>query len=76
MTSKLTLALKTSSNQSFFICHWSLNSISAHNYTEISLLRADISAHIFYVICISETYLGSDTSDDDDNLKIEGYILI
>ena len=42
----------------------------------ISLLRAYISTHKFDVICISETYLDSDTSDDDDNLKIAGYNLI
>ena len=31
-----------------------------------------ISTHKFDVICISETYLDSDTSDDDDNLKTAG----
>ena len=67
---------KPSSNQSFCICHWNLNSISVHNYVKISLLRAYISTHKFDVICISETYLDSDTSDDDDNLKIAGYNLI
>ena len=67
---------KPSSNQNFSICHWNLNSISAHNYIKVSLLRAYVSAHKFNVICISETYLDSDTSDDDDNLKIAGYNLI
>ena len=67
---------KPISNQSFSICHWNLNSISAHNYIKVSLLRAYISTHKFDVICISETYLDSDTSDDDDNLKIAGYNLI
>ena len=67
---------KPSSNQSFSICHWNLNSISAHSYIKVSLLRAYISTHKFYVICISETYLESDTSDDDDNLKLAGYNLI
>ena len=70
------LGPKPSSNQSFSICHWNLNSISAHNYIKVSLLRAYISTHKFDVICISETYLDSDTSDDDDNLKIAGYNLI
>ena len=37
---------------------------------------AYISSHKFDAICISETYLDSDTSDDDDNLKIAGYNLI
>ena len=37
---------------------------------------AYISTHKFDVICISETYLDSDTSDDDDNQKIAGCNLI
>ena len=62
---------KPSSNQGFSVCHSNLNSISAHNYIKVSLLRAYISTHKFDVICISETYLDSDTSDDDDNLKLQ-----
>ena len=46
------------------------------NYAKISLSRGYISAHNFDIICISETYLNSDTSDDDENLKIAGYSLI
>ena len=67
---------KPSSNQSFCICQWNLNSISAHNYIKVSLLRAYTSTHKFDIICISKTYLDSDTSDDDINLKIAGYKLI
>ena len=43
---------------------------------KVSLLRAYIFTHKFNVTCISETYLDSDTSDDDGNLKIAGYNLI
>ena len=32
--------LKPSSCDKFSICHWNLNSISAHNFVKISLLRA------------------------------------
>ena len=67
---------KPSSNQIFSICHQNLNSISAHDYMKISLLKAYISTNKFDVICISETYLDSDKSDDDDNLRISGYNLI
>ena len=42
---------------------------------KVSLLRVYISTDKFDVICISETYLDSDTSNDD-NLKIAGYNLI
>ena len=58
--------------QSFSICHWNVNRVSAHNFRKVSLLRAYISIHKFDVICISETFLNSDTAFDDDNLKIEG----
>ena len=52
--------------QSFSICHWNVNSVSAHNFSKVSLLRAYISIHKFDVICISETFLK----------KIEGYNIV
>ena len=61
---------------SFSICHWNLNSVSAHNSIKLSPLRAYVSANKFDVICISETYLNSDTFTVDENLKIVGYTLI
>ena len=61
---------KSSSSQSFPICHWSLNSISAHNFIKISLLKTYIATHKLDVICLSETYLDSSTSNHDDNLEI------
>ena len=63
---------KRNSNQSFSICHWNLNSITAHNYLKVSLLRAYISLHNFDVVCISETYLDSITALDEENLHITG----
>ena len=67
---------KPSSSQSFSICYWNLNSIYAHNFIKLLLLRAYVSTHTFDVIRISETYLDSDTSTVDENLEIVGYILI
>ena len=61
---------KPSSNQSFSICHWNLNSISSHNYIKVPLLRAYISIHKFDVFSFSEIYLDSDTSDNDDQRRI------
>ena len=58
------------------LCHWNLNSISAHNYIKLFLLKAYIAIHKFDIICLSETYLDSSTSSDDDNLAISGYNLI
>ena len=57
-------------------CHWNLNSITAHNYLKISLLRGYISLHNFDLVCISETYLDSTTALDDENLAITGYNLL
>ena len=66
------LGPKHNSNQSFFICHWNLNSITAHNYLKISLLRAYNSLHNFNVVCISKTCLDSTTALVDKNFEIAG----
>ena len=67
---------KPIAGQSFSICHWNLNSISAHNFTKISLLTAYVLVHNFDIICLSETYLNSEISTDDKNLEIPGYYLL
>ena len=46
------------------------------NYIKLSLLKAYIAIHKFDIICLSETYLDSSTTSDDDNLAISGYNLI
>ena len=58
------------------IYHWNLNSTSAHNYVKLSLLRAYLAFHNFDIICISETYLNSSNSPDDETLEISGYNLV
>ena len=63
-------------NRCFSICHWNLNSISAHMFTKVSLLSAYSSVHKFDIICLSETYLNSETPSDDENLEIAGYNLV
>ena len=68
---------KQSSINAFSICHWNLNSLPAHNYAKIFILKAYIAIHRFdIIICISETYLDSNTSTVDNNLEISGYNLI
>ena len=62
-------------SQSFSICHWNPNSMSAHNYSKASLLTAYTSIHDFDIVCLSETYLTSTTNINDANLKIPGYIM-
>ena len=58
---------KRTPKASLSICHWNLNSISAHNYFKLSLLRAYLAFHKFDIICLSETYLNSSNSPDDDH---------
>ena len=45
-------------------------------YKKVSLLSAFISVHKLDIICLSETYLNSGTSPDDENLEILGYNII
>ena len=58
------------------VCHWNPNSISAHNYVKLSLLRAYLTFHNFNIICLSETYLNSSNSPGDETLEISGYNLV
>ena len=60
----------------FSVCHWSLDSLSAHIYSKVSLLKAYLTVHKFDIVCLSETYVDSNTSPDNDNLEISGYNLI
>ena len=53
--------LISSSGNCFSIFHWNLNSITAHNYAKLSLLTAYNLVDSFDMICLSETYLNSET---------------
>ena len=68
------LAQKKSKQISFFQIN--LNSITAHGYAKVSLLKAYITAHKMDIICLSETYLDSTIQSDNDNLEIPGYNLV
>ena len=61
------------SYQSFSICHWNLNSISAHNFLRLYLSRAYITFHKVDVICLSKNFLDPFILHDDNNLQIPGY---
>ena len=54
------------------ICHCNLNSLTAHNYLKVSLLRAYVAIKKFDVVCLSETYLDSSNLCDDDNFNLPG----
>ena len=65
--------LKPKSIQSFLICHWNLNSISSYNFSKIQSLIAYNCIHNLDIVCLSETYLDSDISSDNENLEILDY---
>ena len=58
------------------ICHWNVNSISAYDYSKSFVLNSYNSLHKIDIICLSETYLDSNTPLDDDNLEISSYMFI
>ena len=62
--------------QSFSICLWNINSVSSQSFSKISLPRTYNSIDRFDVIFIFETFLNSDTTFNDDNLKSEGYNIV
>ena len=63
-------------NNHFTICYWNLNSISAHNFAKVQLLKAYLAVHKLHIVYLSETYLNSSLPFDDDNLDIPGYIMV
>ena len=66
---------KPNSCQSFPICHWNLNSISVYNFIKLSLLKTYIAICEFDVACLTETYLNTSISNDDDSLEVPGHNL-
>ena len=46
------------------VCHWNLNSITAHNFSKLTQLKAYISTYNYDFICLLETVLDSSTPDN------------
>ena len=67
---------KKNQNKLFSICHSNLNSITAHGYAKVSLLKGYVTACKMVIICLSETYLDSTIQLDNDNLEIPRYNLV
>ena len=59
----------------FSIGHRNFNSMTAHNFEKINLLKAYNTINKFSVICLSESYLDSYRASDNDDLNIKGYNL-
>ena len=66
---------KSASWDKFSICHWNIKSISARNFIKIFLLSGYISTQNFDILSLSETYLDSSISSNDNNLTIPDYDL-
>ena len=60
--------LKKDFSQTLSISHWNLNSLVAHNFTKVALLKAYLFVQRFDIFCISETYLNSSITEDDNSL--------
>ena len=52
---------KSNSSENFSVCHWNINSISAHNFSKVSILNVCTSPHSFDIKCLSGAYLDSST---------------
>ena len=61
---------------SFSCCHWNVNSLLAHDCAKVTSLEAYNSVFKYDFICISETYLCSTISSENNNLNISGHNLI
>ena len=63
-------------NNPFTICHRNLDSISAHNFAKVQFLKAYLAVHKFDIVCLSEIYLNSSFTFNDDNLDIPCDIMV
>ena len=61
---------KTKNQISFY--HWNLNGLAAQNFNKISLLQALSVTHDYDIICLSDTFLDSSISNEDERVNIEG----
>ena len=52
-------------NKTLLICLWKLNSTSAHKFAKFHVLKAYVTVHKFNIICLSKTYLHSNTPFDN-----------
>ena len=46
------------------VSHWNLNSITAHNFSNLTKLKAYISTYKYNFICLSESFLDSSAPDN------------
>ena len=56
--------------------HWNLNSLPAHNFALMLLLKAYNAIYKYDFICLSETYLDSSIPSDQVCLVLKGYKMV
>ena len=59
----------------FSICHWNLNSLTSHNCEKVNLLEAYNAVNKFDIICLSESFLDSSITENN-NVKINEYTMV
>ena len=67
---------KNNVSHNFYFCHWNLNSIAAHNFSKLSLLKAYNVELKFDMICLSETFLDYSIPSNYERLNMKGHKLI
>ena len=67
---------KQKQDQSLSICHWNLNTIPACNSQKLELLQGHIWSNKVNILCLSETFVNSGISCNDNNLQLRGFNLI
>ena len=67
---------KRDKDYNFSVCCWNIGSISAHNFSKLSLLSSYNRIYNYDLICLSETFLDSSFLPDDSRLNLDGYNLI
>ena len=65
---------KRSSNIDF--CHWNLSGLAAHDLIKVTLAATFITYNNLNIACLSETFLDSTVSSNDENILINGYSLL
>ena len=71
---KLNPGPKNLKTKLFSVCHCNLNSLTTHNYSKLTQLKAYISLYKCDFMCLSETYLNSTTPAN--LFEIDGYNLV
>ena len=67
---------KNNTSYNFSFCHRNRNSIAAHSFLKLLLLKAYNIQHKLDMICFSETFLDFSIPTNIEELNMKGYELI